>query len=385
MCDSDDDGAFCSNGPASERTGRWTPKEHHLFVEGLRLHGKLWKNIADMITTRSIVQIRTHAQKYFLKQGQKGLEDDYIARGGNNGDGSVHDHPYHTNINVISSNLNSSAPSPSVSGIIETPKRNKDGYNDGSANNSKRRNRCRSNSKNKNKGEDIFLLQQHQHQHLEQEKPHVAMDDGNIHFILLNSDSSRSQSEYGDDCSFTDSPSLSHPEFSGDILGISTHFPCDISGHANVSSINSSASSGSPTSISATAYHDNHFITIDRTSCVKIGEKVEDLSNHADYSDDISDGGDGGRKSDGSGSLGDTGFHRYRFGFGFDTGDEKPIKRRKRSCAIVDIFAAIEDCEYSSETPMVITQNPLDSYLDIVEPAGDEEHFYGMPISHRYF
>ena len=57
-----------------ERTGRWSASEHALFLEGLKLHGRLWRKIASMIKTRSIVQIRTHAQKYFLKQ-QNGLKD----------------------------------------------------------------------------------------------------------------------------------------------------------------------------------------------------------------------------------------------------------------------------------------------------------------------
>ena len=52
----------------TERTGRWSPGEHALFLEGLKLHGRLWRKIASMIKTRSIVQIRTHAQNYFLKQ-----------------------------------------------------------------------------------------------------------------------------------------------------------------------------------------------------------------------------------------------------------------------------------------------------------------------------
>jgi len=47
--------------------GRWTDDEHNQFLEGLRLHGKEWKEIGKMIPTRSIVQIRTHAQKYFQK------------------------------------------------------------------------------------------------------------------------------------------------------------------------------------------------------------------------------------------------------------------------------------------------------------------------------
>jgi SHAQKYF class myb-like DNA-binding protein len=47
--------------------GRWTREEHLNFIKGLELHGKGWKKIAALIKTRTVVQIRTHAQKYFLK------------------------------------------------------------------------------------------------------------------------------------------------------------------------------------------------------------------------------------------------------------------------------------------------------------------------------
>ena len=50
-----------------ETVGRWTDEEHAAFVKGLEIHGKEWKKIAKMIPTRSVVQIRTHAQKYFQK------------------------------------------------------------------------------------------------------------------------------------------------------------------------------------------------------------------------------------------------------------------------------------------------------------------------------
>ena len=48
-------------------TGRWTKEEHEKFVKGLDMYGKEWKKIANMIETRTVVQIRTHAQKYFQK------------------------------------------------------------------------------------------------------------------------------------------------------------------------------------------------------------------------------------------------------------------------------------------------------------------------------
>eukprot|EP00977_Amphora_coffeiformis_P017444 scaffold5684_cov169-Amphora_coffeaeformis.AAC.19 len=54
-----------------EKVGRWTEEEHEVFLEGLKLHGKQWKTIATMIGTRTVVQVRTHAQKYFQKMERK--------------------------------------------------------------------------------------------------------------------------------------------------------------------------------------------------------------------------------------------------------------------------------------------------------------------------
>jgi SHAQKYF class myb-like DNA-binding protein len=53
------------------KVGRWTEQEHTAFLEGLEKHGKQWKTIATMIGTRSVVQVRTHAQKYFQKMERK--------------------------------------------------------------------------------------------------------------------------------------------------------------------------------------------------------------------------------------------------------------------------------------------------------------------------
>lgn len=53
--------------PAGEQSGRWTEAEHDTFLLGLETHGKNWKLLAGIIKTRTAVQTRTHAQKYFLK------------------------------------------------------------------------------------------------------------------------------------------------------------------------------------------------------------------------------------------------------------------------------------------------------------------------------
>lgn len=46
-------------------TGRWTQKEHVLFIEGLKMYGKNWKKVESFIGTRTGTQIRSHAQKFF--------------------------------------------------------------------------------------------------------------------------------------------------------------------------------------------------------------------------------------------------------------------------------------------------------------------------------
>lgn len=48
-------------------SGRWTPHEHRLFIEGLARYGKDWKRIESLIKSRNGAQIRSHAQKFFLR------------------------------------------------------------------------------------------------------------------------------------------------------------------------------------------------------------------------------------------------------------------------------------------------------------------------------
>ena len=49
------------------RTGRWRSEEHDLFVEGLQKYGYNWESVAAHVSTRTVVQVRSHAQKYFNK------------------------------------------------------------------------------------------------------------------------------------------------------------------------------------------------------------------------------------------------------------------------------------------------------------------------------
>jgi len=47
--------------------GRWTDEEHRLFIEGMELFKKDWRSIERHIGTRNCSQIRSHAQKYFMR------------------------------------------------------------------------------------------------------------------------------------------------------------------------------------------------------------------------------------------------------------------------------------------------------------------------------
>jgi SHAQKYF class myb-like DNA-binding protein len=52
---------------AKKTTGRWTKEEHLKFVEGLKKYGKNWKQVEEFVGTRNGTQIRSHAQKFFLR------------------------------------------------------------------------------------------------------------------------------------------------------------------------------------------------------------------------------------------------------------------------------------------------------------------------------
>ncbi|GMI62285.1 hypothetical protein ScalyP_jg11799 [Parmales sp. scaly parma] len=54
--------------------GRWTLEEHQLFLEGMNLYGKGGlKDIQALIQTRTMLQIRTHAQKCYPTGWENGV------------------------------------------------------------------------------------------------------------------------------------------------------------------------------------------------------------------------------------------------------------------------------------------------------------------------
>ena len=47
--------------------GRWDPEEHKRFIEAINKFGNEWKEVQKYVGTRSSNQVRSHAQKFFLK------------------------------------------------------------------------------------------------------------------------------------------------------------------------------------------------------------------------------------------------------------------------------------------------------------------------------
>uniref|UniRef100_A0A0E0DMH9 Uncharacterized protein n=1 Tax=Oryza meridionalis TaxID=40149 RepID=A0A0E0DMH9_9ORYZ len=52
---------------------RWSAEEHERFLDALILFGRDWKRIEGFVATKTAIQIRSHAQKHFLKARKFGL------------------------------------------------------------------------------------------------------------------------------------------------------------------------------------------------------------------------------------------------------------------------------------------------------------------------
>ncbi|KAL0888753.1 hypothetical protein Bca101_012736 [Brassica carinata] len=94
----------------------WTEGEHDKFLEALQLFDRDWKKIEDFIGSKTVIQIRSHAQKYFLKVQKNGtLAHVPPPRPKRK---AAHPYPQKASKNdVIESNGSTSGGSPSASGI----------------------------------------------------------------------------------------------------------------------------------------------------------------------------------------------------------------------------------------------------------------------------
>ncbi|PIN20171.1 hypothetical protein CDL12_07133 [Handroanthus impetiginosus] len=53
----------------------WSEQEHDKFLEALHLFDRDWKKIEAFVGSKTVIQIRSHAQKYFLKVQKNGTSE----------------------------------------------------------------------------------------------------------------------------------------------------------------------------------------------------------------------------------------------------------------------------------------------------------------------
>ena len=55
-------------------SGRWTRSEQERFLNALEKYGRNWVAVQKTVKTRTLTQVRSHAQKVFLKMSKADIE-----------------------------------------------------------------------------------------------------------------------------------------------------------------------------------------------------------------------------------------------------------------------------------------------------------------------
>ena len=57
-----------------DKCGRWKKTEHDRFMKALEKYGKNWPLVQKAVKTRTLTQVRSHAQKLFLSMTKKDMK-----------------------------------------------------------------------------------------------------------------------------------------------------------------------------------------------------------------------------------------------------------------------------------------------------------------------
>lgn len=61
---------YMSNKIDKKVNGRWSKAEQNRFMQGLAKFGRNWVEVQKVVKTRTLTQVRSHAQKVFLKMSE---------------------------------------------------------------------------------------------------------------------------------------------------------------------------------------------------------------------------------------------------------------------------------------------------------------------------
>ena len=61
----------------ANKKGRWSTEEENLFEQGFLQHNRDWKKVQAVVRSRTLLQVRSHAQKYFMRLERLRNTDNY--------------------------------------------------------------------------------------------------------------------------------------------------------------------------------------------------------------------------------------------------------------------------------------------------------------------